>query len=346
MFHRFSTRDAESGCAEIDEGAFSRAVEEIARILQARILAFDGSTSNATPRPSPPDALRAADVAPRSVRRPSLPLANLLMREQLQRDRDVLRGGQASFRGSEEETGFTMLSSRRTRAGMSVMERVSQELGMLSIDTAAGGPAGKLESSPRQPLSSKHERPECKRKVERKKMQHLVHEDEKDMLFGAAQNAAASYNLEIQRCAAPAIGAIPLRYGSSPEHVMKSITVLLENTSSVEVRADCMDAVASLIEKDRHACETFLRLDGMRLVLGDHTSIRSRCACRHKTAQRLCRKALDLLQLLVRTAPHNEQRFSDEVLSGVCIPLRDSCTFRFLRLARKRKHPRYHECVP
>ena len=66
---------------------------------------------------------------------------------------------------------------------------------------------------------------------------------ERGIMFGAAQNAAASVNIEIQKCAAPAVAAIAL-CGQAPAGAVLTMMRLLTTTQHIQVRCDCLDALS------------------------------------------------------------------------------------------------------
>ncbi len=148
---------------------------------------------------------------------------------------------------------------------------------------------------------------------------------ERGIMFGAAQNAAASVNIEIQKCAAPAVAAIALG-GQAPAGAVQTMMMLLTSTQHIQVRCDCMDALSSLVSKDLEASSTFLSLGGMEVVLGFEASSSSRL---------VHRKALDLVEALVRHAPKTEPRFSDQVLAGLVCYIRNRDHFTSQHAATK-----------
>jgi len=145
------------------------------------------------------------------------------------------------------------------------------------------------------------------------------------IMFGFAQNAAVSVNLEIQKCAAPAVAAIALD-GQAPAGAVQTMMLLLTTTQHIQVRCDCMDALSSLVSKDVGASGMFLSLGGMEIVLGFEASSSSRL---------VHRKALDLVEALVRHAPKTVQRFSDQVLAGLVCYIRNNDHFTSQHAATK-----------
>jgi hypothetical protein len=148
---------------------------------------------------------------------------------------------------------------------------------------------------------------------------------ERGIMFGVAQNAAVSVNLEIQKCAAPAVAAIALG-GQAPAGAVRTMMLLLTTTQHIQVRGDCMDALSSLVSKDVGASGMFLSLGGMEIVLGFVASSSSRL---------VHRKALDLVEALVRHAPKTVQRFSDQVLAGLVCYIRNNDHFTSQHAATK-----------
>lgn len=190
----------------------------------------------------------------------------------------------------EQQMYAMRMSSRRTHTA-SLLERVTQDLGLpyplrsarnsskdtlvsvhlpasptptkdLALPTLSGlAPGGNIKAVEKRSKGGK-----------RQKALALADGAHKQgLLFSAIQNAAESYNPQISQCAAPAAAAIAVS-GNSPAGTIETIVDLFLKTQHTQVKADCMDALASTVSKDQEACENFLHRGGMMLVVKCHNS--------------------------------------------------------------------------
>jgi len=340
VFDRFSAKDPESGCNELDSKAFTKAVAMMAGILSDRLRVqaaqatqplkpkpslnlsslsaaashtMSGAvTERAAARPRAGDAAAADDShgggggGASSSPRPHAPLTARPSRP---------RSSRLAAGGREEQAGLGRLSSRRTHTA-TMLQRVHQELGMpypLGLATSrevlprkAPGPRKLLALPVLAALPGLSPRVDEKQLADKRRAKRPKAGDDAhgQGVLSAVRNAAQSYNPQICQCAAPAAAAM----AGSGEEAAGSIETVFElflKTQHLQVKADSMDALAAIVSKHPHGCEHFLELGGMLLVL----------KCLSSSSRLVHRKCLDFLEALVKNARAVEHRFSNDVLA-------------------------------
>ena len=294
VFNKYSTRDPESGCSELDAEAFTAGVDMMLKILKARLAQSssirpahpaaapppgDKGVSQDTPVPplSLPAAVTAVTAAPRGAgaqsqtqrtpRKGESDGAAGKSRQAVPSDHDAPQTARADL-GSRAARGdgggrqgrvrkgaggwaggggglmkLERLSTWRTQRldrSSRFLLRVQADLGLSPKPRHAAvvrlpqlAPSGDAATAQGERGREEHAgRPDRARKAQADVAR------EKDLMFDVAQSAAGSLNESIQRCAAPAVTALAVRYGYSATEnggVMESLMHLFASNPSWQV---------------------------------------------------------------------------------------------------------------
>ena len=292
VFNKYSTRDPESGCSELDAEAFTAGVDMMLKILKARLALSssirpaqpaaaappgDKGVSQDTPVPplSLPAAVTAVTAAPRASgaqtqrtpRKGEGDEAAGKSRQAVPSDHDAPQTARADL-GSRAARGDGGGRQGRVRkgagggagggGGLMKLERLStwrtqrmdrRSRFLLRVQADLGlSPKARHAAVVRLPqlapaadaatAHGERGREEHGGRPDRARKAQADVAREKDLMFDVAQSAAGSLNESIQRCAAPAVTALAVRYGYSATEnggVMESLMHLFASNPSWQV---------------------------------------------------------------------------------------------------------------